>query len=88
MVLTLKLIWLIFNSFLESRHLLLQLPPFPKNIEELQIIRFWLIQLFKCVFGEINLAHDSINPLIIKILFDNDKTISTKFQTERVMMKE
>nr|CAD2169845.1 unnamed protein product [Meloidogyne enterolobii] len=72
----------------ESRHLLLQLPPYPKNIEELQIIRFWLIQLFKCGFGEINLAHGSINPFLIKLLFDNDKTISTKFQTERVMMKE
>jgi len=85
MVLTLKLILLIFNSFLESRHLLLQLPPYPKNIEELQIIRLWLIQLFKCFFEQAKLTLASINPQMIKLLFDNDKTISTKFQTERAM---
>uniref|UniRef100_A0A914M9B5 Uncharacterized protein n=1 Tax=Meloidogyne incognita TaxID=6306 RepID=A0A914M9B5_MELIC len=69
----------------ESRHLLLQLPPYPKNIEELQIIRLWLIQLFKCFFEQAKLTLASINPQMIKLLFDNDKTISTKFQTERAM---
>nr|CAD2173007.1 unnamed protein product [Meloidogyne enterolobii] len=69
----------------ESRHLLLQLPPNPKNIEELQIIRFWLLQLFKCFFEEVQFTSAIFHPLLIKLLFDNDKTISTKFQTERAL---
>nr|CAD2173004.1 unnamed protein product [Meloidogyne enterolobii] len=72
----------------ESRHLLLQLPPFPENIEELQIIRFWLIQLFNCSFGEVDFTRATFNHQMIKLLFDTDKTISTKFLTRRATIAD
>jgi len=82
------IILLISNFFLESRHLLLQLPPFPENIEELQIIRFWLIQLFNCSFGEVDFTRATFNHQMIKLLFDTDKTISTKFLTKRATIDD
>ncbi|KAL7071976.1 hypothetical protein ACQ4LE_008434 [Meloidogyne hapla] len=65
----------------ESRNLIVKLPVYPKNIEELQIIRFWLSQLFFCGFEFVVNEHASFNPEMIKLLFDNDRNIFTKFQT-------
>ncbi|KAF7624693.1 F-box domain-containing protein [Meloidogyne graminicola] len=52
----------VYISFLnKKKNLKFKLPIYPKNIKELQIIRFWLEQLFRCSFQK-----------MIKLLFENN----------------
>uniref|UniRef100_A0A914LVY3 F-box domain-containing protein n=1 Tax=Meloidogyne incognita TaxID=6306 RepID=A0A914LVY3_MELIC len=53
----------------------LELPNIPKNFKELAIIKFWLKQLFNCVFKEALINRIVFNPEMLNILFCDDKTI-------------
>uniref|UniRef100_A0A1I8BLB6 F-box domain-containing protein n=1 Tax=Meloidogyne hapla TaxID=6305 RepID=A0A1I8BLB6_MELHA len=57
-----------------SQNFALKLPVFPKNIEEMKIVRCWFYRLFQCYFDK-TISYDLyfiFNPEMIKILFDND----------------
>nr|CAD2163494.1 unnamed protein product [Meloidogyne enterolobii] len=62
---------------------ILKLPVYPKNIEEMKIVRCWLEKLFLCYFEYIEFFRYFFNPEMIKILFDNEKYISTQIRGER-----
>jgi len=47
---------------------LIILPNFTKNINEVSIVRCWLVQLFKCVFECANFNKCVFNPEIDNIL--------------------
>ncbi|KAF7624700.1 F-box domain-containing protein, partial [Meloidogyne graminicola] len=49
-----------------------KLPTYPKNIKELQIIRFWFEQLFRCSFQSASFFYKIFNPEMIKLLFENN----------------
>ena len=71
-----------FRIRLDRPYYLLKLPNIPKNIEEMLIIRSGLKQLFKSTFKEGRFYCTIINPEIINLLFDNDKTISPQFNIQ------
>ncbi|KAF7638028.1 F-box domain-containing protein [Meloidogyne graminicola] len=75
-----KILCLYFKD-IRLKHLKLLLPNYPKNIEEMQIIRFCLEQLFLCSFEKAEFYRIMINPQIIKLLFENNKNILSVYQT-------
>ncbi|KAL7074996.1 hypothetical protein ACQ4LE_005707 [Meloidogyne hapla] len=54
------------------KRLAIKLPVFPKNIEEMKIIRCWFYRLFQCYFGTIEYCEFIFNPELVKLLFDDD----------------
>nr|CAD2138498.1 unnamed protein product [Meloidogyne enterolobii] len=66
----------------EPRYYILKLPTFPKNFEDLAIIRYCLQQLFTCIFE--NALFDKIvfNPELISLLFNDNKIICPKFHIQ------
>ncbi|KAF7636674.1 F-box domain-containing protein [Meloidogyne graminicola] len=60
-----------------KKNLKFNLPTYPKNIKELQIIRFWFEQLFRASFKVATSDIKIFNPEMIKLLFeDNNKNIN------------
>ncbi|CAK5080446.1 unnamed protein product [Meloidogyne enterolobii] len=67
------------NSKKLNRNMFLDLPLFPKNIEEMCIIRYWLDKLFRCGYKEAEFYNVIFNPVLIKLLFENEvKELNTK----------
>jgi len=65
-------------------NLILKLPLFPKNIEEMCIIRYWLERLFRCGYERTEFDNIIFNPVLIKLLFEKEAMIlNTKQATLR-----
>ncbi|CAK5046177.1 unnamed protein product [Meloidogyne enterolobii] len=62
----------------DEEHRLLCLPNFPKNIKDLVELRCWFTHIFGCAF-KYPYAGPRFNPELIKLLFDDDKTIPHQF---------
>ncbi|KAL7075195.1 hypothetical protein ACQ4LE_006139 [Meloidogyne hapla] len=59
--------------------LAMNLPVFPKNIEELKIIYCWLFHLFGCAYSDATFINFIFNPELIQLLFEEN--IQLKFNT-------
>uniref|UniRef100_A0A1I8BDS4 Uncharacterized protein n=1 Tax=Meloidogyne hapla TaxID=6305 RepID=A0A1I8BDS4_MELHA len=83
------------RTFLSSLNLLkfclvskyLQLPNYPKDIEEMKIARYCMEQIFKCVFDSATFNNFIFNPEMIEILFYENKTnIPLQIQTKNTYL--
>nr|CAD2176333.1 unnamed protein product [Meloidogyne enterolobii] len=70
----------------DASYYILKLPNFPKNLKEMIIVRYWLEQLFKCIFVCVDFDKRVFNQEMINILFDNDKTIPLQFNIRTVIL--
>ncbi|CAK5076698.1 unnamed protein product [Meloidogyne enterolobii] len=63
-----------FNYLVENepRYYILILPTFPRKVEELVNIRYYLEQIFNCLFEYSLFAEVVINPEMINLLFSTD----------------
>ncbi|KAF7639401.1 F-box domain-containing protein [Meloidogyne graminicola] len=79
---------LIFTEFGKkpSTNKVLLLPLCPQNIEALKIVRYWLKQLFLCVWGIVQFNEYILNPEMVKLLFDDDEISKMKFNCQTVRM--
>ncbi|KAF7638030.1 F-box domain-containing protein, partial [Meloidogyne graminicola] len=68
----------------EDNYLKLILPNYPKNIEEMKIICFWLEQLFCSSFKIAWFYNVIFNPEIIKLIFENHKVNSPRFYFQKL----
>nr|CAD2154952.1 unnamed protein product [Meloidogyne enterolobii] len=59
----------------EPRYYIIKLPIFPKNVEKMVIVGYWLEQLSDCVFEYASFDGVVFNPELINLLFDNDKLL-------------
>ncbi|CAK5080447.1 unnamed protein product [Meloidogyne enterolobii] len=50
----------------------LELPLFPKNVKEMCIVRYWLEKLFRCGYEKAEFDNIIFNPVLIKLLFENE----------------
>nr|CAD2154067.1 unnamed protein product [Meloidogyne enterolobii]CAD2206885.1 unnamed protein product [Meloidogyne enterolobii] len=66
-----------------NKNIKLKLPIYPKNIKQMKICRFWLEQLFNCSFEEAEFLI-IFNSEMIKLLFENDKTIPLLFRIKNI----
>lgn len=66
---------------------ILKLPNFPKNIGDMILTRCWLEHLFNCAFEDAYFGKSFLNPEMIQLLFDDDKTIPYQFHVECFRMK-
>ncbi|CAK5060310.1 unnamed protein product [Meloidogyne enterolobii] len=73
-------------SYLLDKKNLLNLPNFPKNIDEMIEIRCWLEQLFNCAYDRVCFDGNLFNPEMINILFDNDNTIPPQFNVNELIL--
>ncbi|KAF7636683.1 F-box domain-containing protein [Meloidogyne graminicola] len=75
------------EEFSQEKNLFtLKLPLFPKSIEELKIIRYWLNQIARCDFEYIIFTNYIFNPEMIKLLFDNNEIIKVKCNIAKLFM--
>lgn len=56
-----------------------KLPVCLRNVKEMKIARYFLEQLFRCYFNEIDFQNYVFVPEMIKLLFENDEIIKTQF---------
>nr|CAD2195930.1 unnamed protein product [Meloidogyne enterolobii] len=70
-------------------NLILKFPLFPKNIKEMCIIRYWLERLFRCGYERAEFENIIFNPVLIKLLFENEvKKLYTKQTTLRYCLSK
>ncbi|KAF7639402.1 F-box domain-containing protein [Meloidogyne graminicola] len=68
----------------ELKRKIVKFPLFPKSIEDLKIVRYWLKRLFLCNFIYLRMDVFIFNPDMVKLLFDNDEFIKMKFNCQEV----
>ncbi|KAL7074800.1 hypothetical protein ACQ4LE_006142 [Meloidogyne hapla] len=68
--------------------LILKLPVFPKNIEEMKIIYCWLFHLFNYAYCDAEFFTFIFNPEFIQLLFEenNEENIQTKLNIKNVFL--
>ncbi|KAL7075597.1 hypothetical protein ACQ4LE_005293 [Meloidogyne hapla] len=67
--------------------MLLKLPLFPKNIKEMCIIRYWLDKLSRCAFKEAEFDNIIFNPVLIELLFEDEKNDLLQFYTKQTTLR-
>uniref|UniRef100_A0A1I8B537 BACK domain-containing protein n=1 Tax=Meloidogyne hapla TaxID=6305 RepID=A0A1I8B537_MELHA len=73
--------------FNQSSNMLLKLPLFPKNIKEMCIIRYWLDKLSRCAFKEAEFDNIIFNPVLIELLFEDEKNDLLQFYTKQTTLR-
>ncbi|KAF7636675.1 F-box domain-containing protein [Meloidogyne graminicola] len=76
---------IIFNDkeTFEKELLFVKLPIIPQNIKELKIVRFWVEQIFSCVYGFVKFTDFMFNPAMFNLLFYNDEIEKLKLYCNR-----
>ncbi|KAL7075258.1 hypothetical protein ACQ4LE_005818 [Meloidogyne hapla] len=69
-------------DFEEDNELILKLPIYPINIEELKIVYCWLFHLSCCGYKTAFFTEFIFNPEFLQLLFDKEENIQFKFHTK------
>ncbi|KAF7624702.1 F-box domain-containing protein, partial [Meloidogyne graminicola] len=62
-----------------NRNVIIKLLVYPTSIEELKIVRYWLLLIYKCDIGDIDFTTHIFNPEIIRLIF-NESLIKLECQ--------
>ncbi|CAK5094814.1 unnamed protein product [Meloidogyne enterolobii] len=76
-----------FDDFFPTKSYCLHLPWIPKSIEDMKIARSLFQLLFNCAFEMVELDFTVINPQMIQLLFDEDKTnMPLQIHSQRIVL--
>uniref|UniRef100_A0A1I8BEI0 F-box domain-containing protein n=1 Tax=Meloidogyne hapla TaxID=6305 RepID=A0A1I8BEI0_MELHA len=74
------------DNYNNEDRLILKLPVFPTNIDEMKIIYCWLLNISRCGYKTAFFKEFIFNPEFLQLLFDKEENIQFKFYIKKIYL--